>query len=87
MSKHIHLTVAVFFCLLTTAIAQDADAKLEAFFKAHLEESFKLRPLEATMLGEHRFDHLLDDISSDARKGWLEQYRKQLEDRGVVQSM
>ncbi len=79
MSKHIHLTVAVFFCLLTPAIAQDADAKLEAFFKAHLEESFKLRPLEATMLGEHRFDHLLDDISSDARKGWLEQYRKQLE--------
>ncbi len=63
---------------MTSAIAQDADAKLDAFFRSHLEESFRMRPLEATMLGDHRFDHLMDDISADARKGWLEHYRKQL---------
>jgi len=79
MSKHFLLTTFVYFSLITPTISQDADAKLDAFFTAHLEESFKLRPLEATMLGEHRFDHLLDDISPDARKGWLEHYRKQLE--------
>jgi len=51
---------------------------LETFFNEHLEESFRLRPLEATVLGDHRFDHLLDDISSEARRGWLDHYRIQL---------
>jgi uncharacterized protein (DUF885 family) len=59
--------------------ASEADARLEAFFRNHLEESFRMRPLEATMLGDHRFDHLLDDISPDARGQWLEHYRSQLE--------
>ena len=38
-----------------------------------------MRPLEATMLGDHRFDHQLDDISPAARQTWLEQYRRRLE--------
>lgn len=54
------------------------DEKLEQFFKTHLEESFRMRPLEATMLGDHRFDHLLDDISPAARQSWLDHYRSQL---------
>ena len=74
------IIAAVIFCLtLCPATAQDADAPLEAFFKSHLDESFKMRPLEATMLGDHRFDHLMDDISPEAREGWLKQYRRQLE--------
>lgn len=78
MSKPLISAIVAFLCLMTSAIAQDADAKLDAFFRSHLEESFRMRPLEATMLGDHRFDHLMDDISADARKGWLEHYRKQL---------
>ena len=35
--------------------AQTADQQLEAFFTNHLEECFKIRPSEATMLGDHRF--------------------------------
>ena len=31
------------------------------------------------MLGDHRFDHLLDDISIEARQKWLEHSRAQLE--------
>lgn len=31
------------------------------------------------MLGDHRFDHVLDDISASARQGWLRQLREQLE--------
>ena len=58
--------------------AQNADAKLDAFFKSYLEETFRLRPLEATSLGDHRFDNLLDDISPAARAGWQAQLRKQL---------
>lgn len=79
MRKQTLLNLLVLVSLMTSAVAQDADAKLEAFFREHMEESFRLRPLEATMLGDHRFDHLLDDISPEARRGWLEHYRTQLE--------
>ena len=78
MSKHILLSVVVTLSLTSAAIAQTADETLEAFFKSHLEESFQMRPLEATTLGDHRFDHLLDDISPEARKAWLEHYHRQL---------
>src|SRR5215471_291709 len=50
---------------------ESEDGKLDAFFKAELEQEFRQRPLEATRLGDHRFDALLDDISSKARDGWL----------------
>ena len=43
-----------------TGRAETADERLAAFFREHLEASFRMRPLDATMLGDHRFDHLLD---------------------------
>ena len=55
--------------------AESEDARLTAFFKSYLDEAFRRRPLEATRLGDHRFDHLLDDISALARAGWAEHYR------------
>jgi uncharacterized protein (DUF885 family) len=58
---------------------QLADEQLRAFFLDYLEESFALRPLEATLLGDHRFDHMLDDISPEARAGWLEQLQRRLQ--------
>jgi uncharacterized protein (DUF885 family) len=67
--------------LLTPAVvaaADDEDAKLTAFFKKYLEEEFHLRPLEATRLGDHRFDHLLDDVSALARSSWIDHYRRTL---------
>ena len=76
------LTSSFFFLALVTASplsAQNADTKLEAFFKSYLEETFQLRPLDATMLGDHRFDHLLDDISPKARATWLAQAKRTLE--------
>lgn len=68
-----------FLTLSSTALAQSADEKLEQFYRRHLDESFQMRPLEASMLGDHRFDHLLDDISTEARKGWLTHYKSQLQ--------
>lgn len=79
MSKHLLFAIVLTHCLMTSVVAQTADEKLETFFKSHLEESFRMRPFEATMLGDHRFDHLLDDISPEARKAWLDQYRRRLE--------
>ncbi len=57
---------------------QGEENRLNVFFKAYLEEAFRRRPLEATRLGDHRFDHLLDDISAQARAGWVEHYRQTL---------
>jgi uncharacterized protein (DUF885 family) len=71
-------------CSLTLAAAtccraQEADAKLESFFKSYLDDYFRLRPLEATRLGDHRFDAQLETPSSEARARWLELTRKTLE--------
>src|SRR5438067_1119588 len=63
---------------VAAAAGQESDAKLDRFFKRYLEESFQLRPMQATQLGNHRFDNLLDDLSPSARKGWIEHARKTL---------
>lgn len=49
----------------------DEDARLTDYFREHLEKAFALRPFEATQLGDHRFDHLLDDLSPAARARWV----------------
>jgi uncharacterized protein (DUF885 family) len=78
---------SVLVCLLllvfSTSIvraAESEDNRLTAFFRAYLDEAFRRRPLEATRLGDHRFDDQLDDISAKARAGWIEHYRQTLDD-------
>jgi uncharacterized protein (DUF885 family) len=72
--------------LLTVAAARAAepapemDAKLTAFFKQYLEQHFRQQPLAATELGDHRFDHLLGDVSPAARKEWAALDQKTLEE-------
>jgi uncharacterized protein (DUF885 family) len=66
-------------CGLSACCGQDADAALTSFFKTYLDEGFAMRPMEATQLGDHRFDHLLDDLSPAARKGWVEHARRTLD--------
>lgn len=56
------------------------DARLNTFFKNYLDEEFRHKPLDATRLGDHRFDHLLDDLSPKARAANVERTRKALED-------
>jgi uncharacterized protein (DUF885 family) len=64
---------------LPAAEGPSADAALEAFFQQYLEASFALRPLEATRLGDHRFDDQLDDVSANARARWRELYQRTLD--------
>ncbi|HLP78354.1 MAG TPA: DUF885 domain-containing protein [Candidatus Paceibacterota bacterium] len=48
------------------------DVNLKLFFKDYLEKRFQQQPLEATKLGDHRFDARMDDISPEARALWRE---------------
>jgi uncharacterized protein (DUF885 family) len=59
-----------------SARAADEDAKLAAFFQRYLEEEMKHRPTEATRLGDHRYDHLLDDVSPAAQTATIERLKK-----------
>ncbi|MSU49402.1 MAG: DUF885 domain-containing protein [Opitutus sp.] len=60
----IALTLVAGLMPVTQTLA--ADSPLEAFFRRYLDERFALHPLEATQLGDHRFDDKLDDLSPAA---------------------
>ncbi len=84
MSPRVHVRVralaALVACLAACSLkAQTADASLTRFFQTYLDEAFALRPLDATRLGDHRFDHQLDDVSPAARQRWVEHTRRTLE--------
>ena len=54
------------------------DALLESFFREYLEAAFRLEPMMATRLGDHRFDDQLDDLAAAARKARLDHDRETL---------
>ncbi len=82
MKTALHLIAGLALGLVGVASSwgQETDAQLDAFFKQYLEETFRQQPMEATRLGDHRFDHLLDDVSRAARAGWVERQRRALAD-------
>ena len=73
-------TVLPALLMAHAASAQSADAKLADFFHGYLDASFQLRPLDATRLGDHRFDARLDDLTAAARARWVELYRRTLDE-------
>jgi uncharacterized protein (DUF885 family) len=72
--------LCLFLGMTGKVIAQSEDAKLESFFKAYLDTAFSLEPMQATEMGDHRFDSQLEDLSPGARAKWLEQTRITLKD-------
>ena len=51
---------------LPIAVVAAGEERLQSFFQRYLDERFALHPMEATQLGEHRFDGKLDDLSPTA---------------------
>ena len=62
------------------APAQDSDATLENLFRKSLDDTLRLRPLEATRLGDHRYDAFLENLTAPSRAVWLDQTRRTLAD-------
>jgi uncharacterized protein (DUF885 family) len=58
--------------------AEPNDQEPDRFYRAYLEADFALRPLQATRLGDHRFDDRIDDLSASARERRLEHVRQAL---------
>jgi uncharacterized protein (DUF885 family) len=54
------------------------DPLLESFFREYLEAAFRLEPMLATRLGDHRFDDQLDDLRAPARQARLDHNRETL---------
>ena len=50
--------------------APSEDEKLSTFFQQYLDQYFLQQPSRATQLGDHRFDHLLEDLSLDSIDQW-----------------
>src|SRR3954447_19634153 len=69
--------VLILLLLASPAVA-DEDAKLAAFFKDYLEEFMKNNPLDASKLGDHRYDDRLDDLSPKARAANLQRHKDAL---------
>jgi len=62
----------------SSIVCADEDAKLAAFFKTYLEDSLKNAPLDASRLGDHRYDDRLDDLSPKARVANVQRQRDAL---------
>jgi uncharacterized protein (DUF885 family) len=84
MGNAMHRTVTLLLTMTllpaATAAADTEDARLTAFFRSYLDRTFEAHPLAATRVGDHRFDHLLDDVSPKARAADKERAKKALAD-------
>jgi len=60
--------------------ATPEDGKLDAFFHRYLDEWFEQQPSNATVLGDHRFDARLEDLSAESRAKWNQRTRRALAD-------
>lgn len=70
-SASVMVLLAALAAPLCAAAEATEDAKLEAFFRQYLDTVFRLRPVEATRLGDHRFDDQLEDLTPAAREAWV----------------
>jgi uncharacterized protein (DUF885 family) len=84
--RSIHVSVVIGLSWVVTSTVRGEEpapgktAVLESFFREYLDEAFRLEPLMATRLGDHRFDDQLDDLSKEARNAVVEHDRKTLAD-------
>jgi uncharacterized protein (DUF885 family) len=65
-------------CIHGTVAEASMDQQFEKLAERYLDEFPALSPVSATSLGDHRFDHELDQVSADARARQDDFYRQYL---------
>ncbi len=65
-------------------LGQDANARFAELSQRFLDEYPALSPVNATSLGDHRFDHLVDDVSDAARTRERAFYQRWLADLAKI---
>lgn len=65
--------------------AQDANAEFSSLSKRFLDDYPALSPVNATGLGDHRYDSLIDEISEDARTKEREFYQRWLAELAKIE--
>jgi uncharacterized protein (DUF885 family) len=71
------LLLSLFAVIVTASLATAADTDddaLAAFFQKFLDQDLRDRPLDATRLGDHRYDNKLEDLSAKSRNQWTQRY-------------
>jgi uncharacterized protein (DUF885 family) len=64
---------------LLAAEGNPEDTRLAAHFRNYLEQEMRRQPSLATRLGDHRYDHLLDDLSPEAQNDLLRRTHETLD--------
>ena len=76
--------IGLFLTLSVTVAQSSADKQFEDLAKRYLDESPALGPVGATSLGDHRFDHLVNQVSSEARAERVAFNKKYIEKLEII---
>jgi uncharacterized protein (DUF885 family) len=85
ISKCCLLCFAV-FATLHCGAPQTEDSKFEDFSKDYIEKLLERNPEYATSLGDHRFDHRMNDYSQAGLQAELKAQRESMESLGKIDS-
>ncbi len=84
MKKSLVLLGAALVSWSVAAAASGADARFDKLAARFIDEYPALSPVGATQLGDHRFDHLLDEVTPEARERTARLYRRYQRELGKI---
>ena len=76
--------IGLFLTFSVTVAQSSADKQFEDLAKRYLDEYPALGPVGATSLGDHRFDHLVNQVSSEARGERVAFNKKYIEELEII---
>ena len=82
MNRILPLLLCITAC--SSAHASAADDAFELLSQKYLNELVQFSPVNATLIGDHRADDKLDDVSAAARQRALESYRTYLDELATI---
>ena len=79
LKNHMRIWFLTFFSVSCLVAQSTADIQFQKLAEQYLDEFPALGPVGATSLGDHRFDHLVNQVSSEARAKSLDYNKKYIQ--------